>query len=52
MAVIAAIVGLCSIISGLSASFYWNTPTGPTMIAAAIVLFVITSLWSVANRGR
>ena len=52
MAVIAAIVGLCSIISGLSASFYWNTPTGPTMIAAAIVLFVLASLWSVVNRGR
>ena len=52
MAVIAAIVGLCSIISGLSASFYWNTPTGPTMIVAAIVLFVLTSLWSVVNRGR
>ena len=52
MAVIAAVVGLCSIISGLSASFYWNTPTGPTMIVAAIVLFVLTSLWSVVNRGR
>jgi zinc transport system permease protein len=52
MAVIAAIVGLCSIISGLSASFYWNTPTGPTMIVAAIVLFLLASLWSVANRGR
>jgi zinc transport system permease protein len=52
MAVIAAIVGLCSIISGLSASFYWNTPTGPTMIVAAIVLFLLASLWSVVNRGR
>jgi zinc transport system permease protein len=52
MAVIAAIVGLCSIISGLSASFYWNTPTGPTMIVAAIILFVLASLWSVVNRGR
>ncbi len=52
MAVIAAVVGLCSIISGLSASFYWNTPTGPTMIVAAIVLFVLTSLWSMVNRGR
>ena len=52
MAVIAAIVGLCSIISGLSASFYWNTPTGPTMIVAAIVLFVLASLWSVVKRGR
>jgi zinc transport system permease protein len=52
MAVIAAIVGLCSIISGLSTSFYWNTPTGPTMIVAAIVLFVLASLWSVVNRSR
>ena len=52
MAAIAAIVGLCSIIGGLSASFYWNTPTGPTMIVAAIVLFVLASLWSVVNRGR
>lgn len=41
MAVLAAIAGVLAVIMGLSASLQWDTPSGPTIVVAALVLFVI-----------
>ena len=39
MAVIAAGLGILAVIGGLGASLAWNTPAGPSIVAAATVLF-------------
>lgn len=42
MVVIAVIFGMISVISGLAASYYVDTPAGPTMVCAASVLFLLS----------
>jgi zinc transport system permease protein len=44
MAMFAVIVGVLSILSGLSASWFLDTPAGPTIVCFAAVLFTITNL--------
>ena len=39
MAVIAACLGVLAVVGGLGASLAWNTPAGPSIVAAATVLF-------------
>jgi len=51
MAVIAAFIGAASALGGLYASFVWDTPTGPTIVAAAFVAFLLSGVVTVA-RGR
>ena len=40
MVVIAALVGVLAVIAGMSASFYWDTPAGPSIVVAATLMFV------------
>ena len=42
MAVLAALIGAASAIGGLEASLLFDTPTGPTMVAVAAVIFLIS----------
>jgi len=42
MALIAAGIAGLSALLGLGASFQWNTPTGPTIISVAALIFVLT----------
>lgn len=49
MAGIAALAGLLAVLGGLAASYYWDTPTGPTIVAAAAGFFVAAN---VLNRFR
>jgi zinc transport system permease protein len=42
MAVIAASAGALSAIGGLFGSLQWDTPTGPTIVVAALVLFLLS----------
>lgn len=42
MAVLAAIVGAASVIGGLYGSLYWDTPSGPSIVVAAVVFFVFS----------
>ena len=42
MAVFAAIAGAVSVIGGLYASLAYDTPSGPSIVVAALVLFVIS----------
>lgn len=41
MAVIAAILGVIAVVAGLLASLEWDTPSGPSIVVAAAILFVL-----------
>jgi len=47
MAFLAIITGMLSVVMGLSASYLWDTPAGPSIVVAATVLFLLSQL-----RGR
>ena len=42
MAVVAAIVGIVSVVSGLFGSLTWDTPSGPSIVVAALVFFLLS----------
>ena len=44
MAVLAAVVGAISVVAGLFGSLHWDTPSGPSIVVAAFVLFVIAMM--------
>jgi len=44
MAFIAAILGISACLSGLRASYVYDTPTGPTIVCVSALLFVLTNL--------
>ena len=49
MAVGAIAAGIIAVVAGLSASFQWDTPTGPSVVVAACVLFAMASLASLVG---
>ncbi|MEM8740429.1 MAG: iron chelate uptake ABC transporter family permease subunit [Pseudomonadota bacterium] len=53
MAVLACAAGAAATLAGLWASWQWDTPTGPSMVVAAAVLFVVirTGHGMLAPRG-
>lgn len=44
MAMFAVVVGIVAVSIGLTGSFHWDTPTGPSIVASLISLFVFTVL--------
>lgn len=42
MAMVAALIGVISVALGMSASFYWDTPAGPSIVVAAMGLFGVS----------
>jgi len=42
MAAIAALVGVVAVVSGLFGSLKWDTPTGPSIVVAALGLFLLS----------
>ena len=44
MAVIAAVMGVLSVVAGLAASWQFDSPAGPSVVVAAVLLFVATRL--------
>jgi len=42
MAAIASIIGCMSVCGGLTASWFWDTPTGPSIVVTASLLFVLS----------
>jgi zinc transport system permease protein len=44
MAVVAAIAGAVAVCAGLFASLEWDTPSGPSIVVAALVLFLLSLL--------
>ena len=44
MAAAASLIGLLAVMSGLVLSFYWDTPTGPSIVMCACLLFAASQL--------
>lgn len=42
MAVIAALTGAIAVVAGLFGSLRWDTPTGPSIVVAALVIFLLS----------
>ncbi len=42
MAIISSVIGLVSVVLGLQTSMIWNSPTGPTILAIALGVFILT----------
>lgn len=40
MAVLAAVAGVAAIVGGLFGSLHWDTPSGPSIVVAALILFL------------
>ena len=49
MAVLAVAVGLLAVLAGLFGSFYWDMPTGPSIVTAATAIFAVASLASLSR---
>lgn len=53
MVVITAITGSLSVLFGLQGSYYFDTPTAPTMVCAALVFFLLLgAVGGFVNRSR
>lgn len=52
MAIIAIGVGILSVLGGLQMAFEFDTPTGPTIVCVAAVLFAISSLTDLIRHRR
>ncbi|NDV86168.1 hypothetical protein GTW51_05575 [Aurantimonas aggregata] len=56
MAALAAIIGVLAAIGGLLGSLQWDTPSGPSIVVAALLLFLISlsplAGWAMALRNR
>ncbi len=44
MAIIAAVIGAIAALAGLQAAYEFNTPTGPTIVSLAAILFAVSTL--------
>ncbi len=44
MAVLASLIGALAVIIGLTLSWHWDIPTGPAVVVAATLLFILTFL--------
>lgn len=53
MALLAAVLGSLAVVAGLWGSFTYDTPTGPSIVVAAMLGFVVLQLmpWSLLRRG-
>lgn len=56
MAALAALIGVLAAIGGLFGSLQWDTPSGPSIVVAALLLFLVSlsplADWILALRGR
>jgi zinc transport system permease protein len=49
MAVLASLIGAVAVVGGLFGSLTYDTPSGPSIVVAALVLFILSLL---PRRGR
>lgn len=52
MAVLAALIGVTAVVGGLFGSLEWDTPTGPSIVVAALALFLLSLLPMSLLSGR
>lgn len=43
MAALASLFGCLAVLGGMGASFWWDTPTGPSVVVAAVCLFALAA---------
>lgn len=46
MAILASTFGCLAVLGGMGASFWWDTPTGPSVVVCAAMIFVAVSMFS------
>lgn len=51
MALYSVLVGILSVIMGLQSSFIWDTPAGPSIVAALLLLFIVSTLLTAKVRN-
>lgn len=51
MAAGAALIGCAAVALGMAGSFHWDTPSGPSIVLGAALIFAVLSLWP-RLRGR
>ena len=51
MAVLAALIGSAAAVLGLEAAFVWDTPTGPSIVAVAALLFAASNVVALVRRA-
>ena len=51
-AVVAAIIGTLSVLGGLAISVEWDTPTGPSIVVFATIVFLVSNIVMWINRRR
>ena len=44
MAIFAALIGAIAVVAGLAASLQWDTAAGPSIVAATLIMFLLSSL--------
>ncbi|MEM7547041.1 MAG: metal ABC transporter permease [Pseudomonadota bacterium] len=44
MAIIASLIGIAAVMAGIGASMRYDTPTGPSIVVAAVLFFALSSL--------
>lgn len=52
MAGLAVLIGWGAVYGGITASFAMDTPTGPTMVATAALIFIVGALFGTALKAR
>ncbi|MEJ8475303.1 metal ABC transporter permease [Roseibium algae] len=52
MAILAALIGAIAVVAGLFGSLEWDTPSGPSIVVAALGLFVISQIPPRLKRSR
>ncbi|MEE9315239.1 MAG: metal ABC transporter permease [Rhizobiaceae bacterium] len=52
MAFLAALAGVISVVAGLFASLQWDTPSGPSIVVAAFILFLAASVSSTLRNRK
>ena len=54
MAILAALFGVLSVVAGLFGSLQWDTPSGPSIVVAALAMFVlsVTPIAELVRPGR
>ena len=52
MAVLAAIIGVASVLGGLQGALIWDTPTGPSIVCLAALIFLAVSLGDLLRNAK
>ena len=52
MALLAAGIGAASVLGGLFGSLEWDTPAGPSIVVAALILFVLSLFSFISGKSK